>query len=72
MDNGKTVLQQSETHYSILKLLTFEFTNQCNACQIAVMPVLSLRPTVHLLLGQKLALQHSITATISLPENNGS
>jgi hypothetical protein len=38
-DNGKTELQQSETRYSVLKLLIFEFTNRCNASQIAVMPV---------------------------------
>jgi hypothetical protein len=46
MDDGKTVLQQSETHYGILKLLIFQFTNWWNACQIAVMPVLAQRPTI--------------------------
>jgi hypothetical protein len=45
-DDGKTVLQRSETHYSVLKLLIFEFTNRCNASQIAVMPVLAQGPTV--------------------------
>jgi hypothetical protein len=45
-DDGKTVLQQSETHYSVLKLLIFEFPNRCNASQIAVMPVLAQGPTV--------------------------
>jgi hypothetical protein len=68
---GKTVLQWSETHNSILKLLIFEFTNCCNTSQIAVMPVLAQGPTVcPSFLGQNW--HYSSPLHQPLLENNGS
>jgi hypothetical protein len=67
---GTTELQQSASHYSFLKLLIFELTNHCYACQsdccnnAASFGPKANRPSIAL--GPKLALQHSITATITI------